>query len=731
MQQRHQKLIQDIINGPNVIDNSHPIVPSQRVMDLSKQPPLQQVNQPTHAEQRSFEAQQEAVAAAAQQVMAQQMAIIQQQASSQQSSPLSQNVESLSSNQTTPQPTNATPNSNTLVDQLMSGVDPMNMSMAQAALASHDTPHVVMSQLSTIAASAGLLQQNSTGHSIATTSISALENALSQQQQQQLKFINENTENQIPKRAVHEEPQGSSSRKKVRRHTVSSTLPPHLNIRTQGLSIQNNFPHSAVVSHESEHPYRVTSTSSTPSAREPCSIPPSMFADDQKVLMIRRLAKEHPKHALGHISLPPPPTPAELGLKVQPKKEQTTESSNTSENSAAKEFDSMSREELIARLIELEREKKRTDSTNTNSPDVEILGDNPDARRGSAVNVTPAASIIQVAGSTHHDSKSETTMEDEDEEPGTPLDSQNKDEEKSEDADELDEDEDEEDAEVDMLEGTEPEKLEFQCLWRDCGETFEELQKLITHINDNHVGSGKPTYCCEWEKCIRNQKPFTKRHKMYNHLRTHTGERPFVCTKQGCEKRFSRPDSLTTHIKTHSNVRPYLCSYHDCSKAYYHSRSLKKHEKTHEVTGIQQLTPAYQNAYNIPTGQVPVDYMNNHMAMHQQNQIHQVHHQHQVSSIITHPHPLPLPPQPHGQPPLGLPHHPYPLQSPHAGLSSPHAHPFVQHYISPTHMKSYPTNSMPQYSPSGMVESPAGTPQGVIPHGYDPSHQNGYQFRNA
>ncbi|KAI8388301.1 uncharacterized protein BYT42DRAFT_485872, partial [Radiomyces spectabilis] len=110
-----------------------------------------------------------------------------------------------------------------------------------------------------------------------------------------------------------------------------------------------------------------------------------------------------------------------------------------------------------------------------------------------------------------------------------------------------------------------------------------DLQKLISHIAEKHVGSGKATYSCEWEGCPRNQKPFTKRHKMYNHLRTHTGERPFVCPKPDCEKRFSRPDSLTTHIKTHSNVRPYICSSRGCNKAYYHSRSLKKHEKIHEM----------------------------------------------------------------------------------------------------------------------------------------------------
>ncbi|KAI7885532.1 hypothetical protein K492DRAFT_157134 [Lichtheimia hyalospora FSU 10163] len=122
----------------------------------------------------------------------------------------------------------------------------------------------------------------------------------------------------------------------------------------------------------------------------------------------------------------------------------------------------------------------------------------------------------------------------------------------------------------------------FRCRWLHCQVRTSTIEELTIHIRDDHVGSGKPAYFCFWAGCPRSRKPFTKRHKMHNHMRTHTGERPFQCHIQGCGKRFSRPDSLSTHIKTHSNIRPYHCNVPGCGKSYFHSRSLRKHTRSHQ-----------------------------------------------------------------------------------------------------------------------------------------------------
>ncbi|KAI8068319.1 hypothetical protein BC940DRAFT_299689 [Gongronella butleri] len=128
----------------------------------------------------------------------------------------------------------------------------------------------------------------------------------------------------------------------------------------------------------------------------------------------------------------------------------------------------------------------------------------------------------------------------------------------------------------------------WPCRWASCDTMTYSMSQLTEHLCRAHVGKGRAMYYCRWAGCPRHDKPFTKRHKMHNHLRTHTGERPFVCEFGGCGKRFSRPDSLSTHRKTHSNIRPFACQ--ECKKSYFHARSLRKHMKASmHVSSVERL----------------------------------------------------------------------------------------------------------------------------------------------
>ncbi|KIK68994.1 hypothetical protein GYMLUDRAFT_91402 [Collybiopsis luxurians FD-317 M1] len=151
-------------------------------------------------------------------------------------------------------------------------------------------------------------------------------------------------------------------------------------------------------------------------------------------------------------------------------------------------------------------------------------------------------------------------------------------------------------------------KKRYQCTFAGCEKAYTKPSRLVEHTR-SHTGE-RPFVCSTCQKSYFREshlqaharshlpasdkslactlpnchKRFWTRQHLRRHVDWHNGLLPFSCAEPDCDEFFAKHHQLRTHLATvhaPAGTKPYRCTYTGCTKSFETNQKLRTHARTH------------------------------------------------------------------------------------------------------------------------------------------------------
>ncbi|TKC45108.1 hypothetical protein EI555_001570 [Monodon monoceros] len=134
----------------------------------------------------------------------------------------------------------------------------------------------------------------------------------------------------------------------------------------------------------------------------------------------------------------------------------------------------------------------------------------------------------------------------------------------------------------------------YICTYQGCGKSYSKSSHLRIHkrLHTAHPAlllflshATPPVSCLSLPVPLQHAQllfllhsfPTSVSHAILKH--DNPGEKPYKCNAKGCTWAFSRSDELNRHVRKHTRERPYQCT--KCDRNFSRSDHLKQHQRVH------------------------------------------------------------------------------------------------------------------------------------------------------